>query len=785
MMLAGALALAAAASGPNVLFVTIDTLRADRVGVYGHATAHTATLDRLAREGVLLEDAVVQVPQTRPSHASIFTGLLPYEHGIRDNYSHPLAAGTPTMASLLRAAGWDTAGFVGAYPVSRPSGLDRGFSVFDDPFSSSDATTREARTERRADEVVDHALAWLRKPRAKPFFAWVHLFDPHAPYDAPPPWGERFAKSPYDGEVAYADAELGRLVAWLEGAGLRSRTLVVVTSDHGESLGEHGEDEHMFFVYDSTLHVPLVFSWPGHLPAGARASGQFRSVDLLPTLLELVGVPAPPTSGVSRASVLRAGGRIAENESYAETLYSQIHFGYAPLRALRGDGWKYIDAPRPELYHLAEDPGETRNLIDERTSVAAAMRKALRAYDRGASSPPELPEVDPAAAEQLAALGYVDGGAVPAGAGSGVDPKDRIAELQAYQRGMRRGIDLYRKGDFAEAARVLAQLARRPSPSFNVEFYLGRSLLAERRFEESIPHLRRATEMAPSRGSASGLAAAPVYAPLVEAYAGAGQMGPAMKTLEEALGAAPGNAELLRIRGTLLRRQGDLAGARAALEKARGVDASEPRLHVELSNVYRNQGELARARDEAGEALRLDPESPDAHVANGLALGALGREDEAGRAFGEALRLAPDHPDALFYLGSVELRAGHAREALPLLERLVEKTPDYPRGRETLALARALAAPPPPGSVRLRLLRTPSRAKAEALARRLAAGESFASLAEAESVDASAPRGGDLGILRVADLAEPLRTAASALAPGEVSPVIGTGDGYVLLEREE
>jgi choline-sulfatase len=785
MMLAGALALVAAAGAPNVVLVTIDTLRADRVGVYGHAAAHTPTLDRLAGEGVLLEDAVVQVPQTRPSHASIFTGLLPYEHGIRDNYSHALAAGTPTMASLLRAAGWATAGFVGAYPVSRPSGLDRGFSVFDDPFSSLDVTTREAPTERRAGEVVDHALAWLRKPRGKPFFAWVHLYDPHAPYEAPPPWGERFAKSPYDGEVAYADAELGRLVAWLDGAGLRSRTLVVVTSDHGEGLGEHGEDEHMFFVYDSTLHVPLVLSWPGRLPPGIRVGGQFRSVDLLPTLLELLGVPAPPTSGVSRAAVLRSGGRIPRSESYAETLYSQLHFGYAPLRALRGDGWKYIGAPHPELYHLADDPGETRNLIDERASVAAAMRKALRACDRGASSPPELPEVDPAVAERLAALGYVDGEAVPAGAGSGIDPKDRIAELQAYQRDTRRGIDLYRRRSFAEAARVLDRLARGPIPSFNVEFYLGRSLLEERRFAEAIPHLRRAVEMAPSRRSLSGLAAAPVYARLVEAYAGAGQMGTAMKTLDEALEASPANAELLRARGTLLLRQGDLAGARAALEKARGVDASEPRLHVELSNVYRNLGDLARARDEAREALRLDPDSPDAHVAHGLVLGALGREPEAGRAFREALRRAPDHPDALFYLGSVELRAGHAKEALPLLERLVEKAPDYPGARDTLALARKLGAPPPPGSVHLRLLRTLSRAKAEALARRLAAGEPFASLAEAESVDASAPRGGDLGTLRVADLAEPLRSAALALAPGEVSPVIETADGYVLLEREE
>lgn len=784
-MLTGSLLLAAAAAAPNVVLVTIDTLRADRVGAYGHATAHTPTLDRLAREGVLLEDAVVQVPQTRPSHASIFTGLLPYEHGIRDNYSHPLAAGTPTMASLLRAAGWDTAGFVGAYPVSRPSGLDRGFAVFDDPFTAEDAAHRETRTERHAGEVVDRALDWLRKPRPGPFFAWVHLFDVHAPYEAPPPWKERFAKSPYDGEVAYADAEVGRLIAWLDGAGLRPRTLVVVTSDHGEGLGAHGEDEHMFFVYDSTLHVPLVLSWPGHLPAGARVSGQFRSVDLLPTVLELVGVPAPPTSGASRAPLLRPGGRIRESESYAETLYSQLHFGYAPLRALRSNGWKYVDAPRPELYHLADDPGETRNRIDERTSLAAEMRRRLLTYDRAFGVAPELPELDADAAEQLAALGYVEAGGDPGSVPSGADPKDKIAELQVFQRDVRRGISRYRKRDLDGAIEVLTRVARTTTTSFNVNYYLGRSLVERRRFEEAVPYLEKATEMAPNRQALAGLGVAPIYAYLAEALGALGRTREAAETLAAGLKAAPDSPDLLRARGGLLQRQGDLAGARAALEEARKKGPGDPRLHVELASLYRRLGELEPARRAAEEAVRLDPASPDAHVARGLALGAAGREGEAGDAFREALRLSPEHPDALFYLGSVELRAGRPRTALPLLETLARKAPLYPRGQETLALARERAAPPPPGSVHLSLLRAPSRPKAESLARRLAAGEPFAALARAESVDASAPRGGDLGTVKVGDLAEPLRAATAALAPGEVSPVLETPEGYVLLKREE
>ena len=267
--------------------------------------------------------------------------------------------------------------------------------------------------------------------------------------------------------------------------------------------------------------------------------------------------------------------------------------------------------------------------------------------------------------------------------------------MQAYTRGMREGIRLYRERDLDGAIRLLRRLSETQAPSFNVQYYLGRSLLDERRFAEAIPHLRKAAEMAPTRRTLSGLAAAPIYAYLVEAYAGAGQTKAAMETLEQALKVAPANAELLRAKGGLLLQQGNLPEARAALEKARSIDPAEPRLHAELSNVYRNLGDLTRALDEAREALRRDPKSPEAHLASGLALGALGREPEAGAAFRAALRLAPFYPDALFYLGSVELRAGRPAEALPILEKLAAKAPDYPQGRETLALARRLAAPPP------------------------------------------------------------------------------------------
>jgi choline-sulfatase len=673
------------AAKPNLLLVTIDTLRADHVGAYGYKAGATPVMDRLAREGVRMADAVVHVPQTRPSHVSLFTGRLPYEHGLRDNYSAPLARGTPTLASVLRAQGYDTGGFIGAYPVSRASGLDQGFATFDDPFGAFEATTtREGRVERPAREVVDRALAWLDAPRTAPFFAWVHLFDPHAPY--PAPFRTRFAARPYDGEVAYADAQLGRLVAWLDRGGLRGRTLVVVTSDHGESLGEHGEDEHMLFVYDATLRVPLLMSWPGRLPAAGLVSGQFRGVDLMATLLELLGVPSPATSGASRASQALAGGRLPDNECYAESLYGSLHFGWAPLRALRAEGWKYVDAPRAELYRVTEDPRELTNLLDTRGSVAAAIKVRLATYDHGGTPSAAAGGVDPSAAERLAALGYVGGSFFRGGTPSGADPKDKVRQFETYRREMVRGLALYRARDLDGAIRVLQALRQGAEVSFNVEYYLGRSLLEKGRAAEAVAPLQRAVEAAPTAG--------PAQVSLVEALMAAGRAAEARPVLDRALAAAPANAELLILRGRQLLAADDAAGARTALEKARELAPRDPIARALLSSAYRNQGQAGAALKEAQEAVRLDAGVADAQVALGLALGALGREAEAAAPLREAVRLQPRNADALFYLGAIELRAGRPAAAVPLLERLVGFAPGYPGARPALDAARqALSRP--------------------------------------------------------------------------------------------
>ena len=362
-----------------------------------------------------------------------------------------------------------------------------------------------------------------------------------------------------------------------------------MTSDHGEGLGDHGEDEHLLFVYDSTLHVPLLLRFPGKLPAGARVRGQFRSVDLMPTILDLLARPAVPGSGASRAAQIAGGGAIPANESYAESLYGSLHFGWAPLRALRAEGWKYIDAPRPELYRVADDTREAQNRMADRAPVASAMRQRLTALDGGVPKPPAA-AVDSGAAERLAALGYVGGGFFQ-GPPSGADPKDRLQEFQGHRREFQEALRLYRRRDLDGAIRILTRLAEPKKEngqvverrSFNVEYYLGRSLLEKRRFADAAVHLGRASALAPE--------SVPAHVFLAQAQAASGKPADALATLERALARTPDNAELLQARGGLLLRGSRLDEARAALERARKLDPDNLLARVDLATVYRSQGD--------------------------------------------------------------------------------------------------------------------------------------------------------------------------------------------------
>ncbi len=413
-----------------MLLVTVDTLRADRLGSYGYRLAQTPVLDRLARDSVRFDDATVQVPLTFPSHVAILSGSYPSRFDIRVNGLTPLPASVATVATRFKAAGYRTAAFVASAVLDPTYGLNRGFDLYDADFRrQANANVALAELQRPAGDVIASVLRWLDGGPPRPWFAWVHLFDPHYPYEPPAEYLKLAGGRPYDGEVAYTDASLGRLFERLDLAS----TIVVVTADHGESLGEHGEDDHGFFLYDATLKVPLLVRAPGVAP---RVVGeQVRSIDIAPTIAALAGLaPQSGLDGESLVPLLRGQARSEVPPSYAETWYTRVHFGWSELRSVRVGEWKYVWAPKPEVYDLRVDRAELKNALAQQANVAGRLdaelsRLAARIQPSSSRSQPAAqPQPDPEAVRRLQALGYIGTFAPATAGGSAVNPKDHLAE---------------------------------------------------------------------------------------------------------------------------------------------------------------------------------------------------------------------------------------------------------------------------------------------------------------------------------------------------------------------
>jgi choline-sulfatase len=546
-------------SPPSVLLVTIDTLRADRVGAYGDAEARTPHIDAFAREGMLFEQATSPVPLTLPAHATMLTGLLPPQHGVRANGSYALGPAPGTLAEALEKRGLATAAFVGAFPVGGRFGLHRGFGVYDDAFERAPGLHFDF-AERRADRVVDAASSWLGKT-AGPVFLWVHLYDPHAPYD--PPEGFR-GGDPYRGEVAFADAMMGRLLAaWAARSG---PSYVAITSDHGEAFGEHGEESHGLFIYDTTLRVPLMLRGPG-LPAGLRVRSRVSLLDLAATLVDLAGAHALP--GASLRRFARDPGDDAQaGRFYAETLAPRLDFGWSDLRSWQEGRFKYIRAPRPELYDLDADPEETRNLVESSPEVAAKLRQALDAGLQGLGDAESRRNPDPESAERLRALGYVQG---PGGRGSGADPKDRLEVARLIARAA---------GPFSgprELILAYEQIAERDPENPLVNFRLADALLRAGRTRESIGLFRKVV--------AAGPRSADPYVGLATALAQLDRLGEAKAALEKALEVDAASGQVHYNLGELARLRGDATEARAHYEAARADPATRQRAEARLESL--------------------------------------------------------------------------------------------------------------------------------------------------------------------------------------------------------
>lgn len=668
----------------HVVLVTIDTLRADRLGCYGSKDVATPRLDGIAAEGALAEEVSAHVPLTRPSHVSILTGLLPPEHGIRDNVSPAVVPEVPLLAELFRKRGFATAAFVSSVVLSSQSGLDRGFDVYADRFEGASGDAQFLNTvQKKGADTIAEAVAWLESQRNRRVFLWLHLYEPHDPYEPPEPYATRYADRPYDGEVAWTDELVGRFDDRLAALGLRDRAALVVTSDHGEGLGEHGEHLHGFFAYQTTLRVPLLVRAPGIRP-GTRLRSTVRLVDLFPTMLELAGLPAPGEAAVSGRSVvgaLRGGPALAEPVTYAETLVPLLHFGWSDLRVVREGRWKYIQAPRPELYDLDSDPGERRDLASAQGARVDAMRKALArmlerertAETRAAGSgvaPYEL-------IEKLGALGYVGAGGPAETATPGADPKDRIEEFRLVNSLIREALLAFHSGDHTASVAKLRRVLASGVQSFEVHYYLARALFALGRHAEAAPHFEEAARRAPAHAAAWEGAA--------ECRLRAGDVDGALGRLRAGQAAAPADAGLRAREAQILRDLRRWDEARRAYEAALPLAPGNGRLRVQLGELLRDMGHIDPAIRSLREAVELEPGVGSYWNALGMTLGGAGQLAESEKAFREAWRLDGGNHRYAYNLGLALLRQGRPVEARPYFEQALALKPRFTPARQRLA----------------------------------------------------------------------------------------------------
>jgi choline-sulfatase len=613
------------ADGWNLLLVTLDTVRADRLGAYGRAGAETPNLDALAAAGLRFDQAQAAVPLTLPSHATMLSGLLPPRHGLRDNGLGSLPADVPLLSAHLSAAGYRTGAFVGAFVLDHRYGLARGFDRYDDEVRRDPAGGGEG--ERPGGEVVDRALGWLAEPAAgKPFFAWVHLYDAHAPYEPPEPFRSRHAGDPYAGEIAAVDAQVGRLLRFLREHGHDRRTVIVVAADHGESLGEHGELTHGLLLYQATLRVPWLLAAPGLLAPRAVAE-PVSLADLGPTVAGLLGRPLPgPLDGRDLGGVLLAGGQPAAADLYAESRYA-LRFGWSPLAALRRGPLKYVEAPRSELYDLAADPAEARDLRGSRRRDANELREALAALAREERQAPAAP-ADAESRALIESLGYVAPAGAPA-AGSGRDPKDAVPLFHAFEQAHAAQL----AGRLADAERLLAPLLAKDlgNPVFRGAY--GRVLRDQGRLAEAVPVYRQAAALAPRDPQ--------VWYELATALQQAGESAEARRALEHALRNDPGRPEAHNALGVALASEGRLREAREAFVRATAADPRDARAWNNLGNTERDLGDAAAAERAYRRAVELDPRYPDPLNGLGVLLVAAQRPAEGLPWLDRALALAP------------------------------------------------------------------------------------------------------------------------------------------------
>ncbi len=671
----------------NVVLVTIDTLRADRLSCYGSDSVSTPAIDRLATEGVRFSNAASTVPFTLPAHSSIMTGTYPPFHGVRENVGYALDTSLPTLAERLADGGWSTAGFVSAFVLDSRWGIARGFETYYDDFElEGDEKRNLSSVQRDGRETLAEALRWLDAGERPPFFLWLHLFEPHDPYTPPEPFASRHPGRPYDGEVEYADSIVGELRAALEARDLFDSTLFILTADHGEGLGQHGEGFHGFFVYDSTVRVPLIVRLPGGAHGNRVVRDVVSHVDLLPTILEATGLSA--SEHVQGRSLF---GRLMDVENpeagtampgavYTESLYPLLHYGWAPLRTLRTARYKFIDAPKPELYDLTEDPGEQQSIFSRERDLSRdlgrrldELRARIERSDDNQRSGGAVPELDPATLEQLRALGYVGGFSGAAEDDDGrerADPKDRI---RLHQMVMAAQSQLG-AGELDRAELLLRQALEDDPSIVDAHQMLGAIEMRRGLPERAVDFFKAALEVRKDHPAALfGLA---------DAYRELGRLEDALVGYDRILATDPGdNGALLAGANVLV----DLGRMDEAVDRLAAEPDAGPMVLGRLGELLALLGRIPEATGTLVEAVERGDDLAQPRFNLAVLYEKAGREDEAIELYEEAIEIAPRHYQAQFNLGRILGLRGDLDRQQELYEAAIESEPDFVKGYYFLA----------------------------------------------------------------------------------------------------
>jgi len=656
----------------NVLVITVDTIRADHIGAYGYTDVETPAMDALAREGILFTRAYSTTPLTLPAHTSIFSGTYPLYHGVRDNGGYVVPDELTTMAEVFGEQGYDTAAFIAAYVLDSRWGLDQGFDTYFDDFEFGDQPfISMGAVQRPANEVVDETIAWLDEDRQDPFFLWVHLYDPHAPYDPPEPYMSRYSGARYDGEIAFTDSQIDRLLAALESRGIRDETFIALAGDHGESLGDHGEVQHGFFVYEGATHVPLIFWAPFEEVGGIERSEVVSLVDVMPTVLEMCGLEIPDhVQGISLVPFFRPGFAAEPRYVYSETFYPRLHYGWSELTSIQDERFKLIMSPEPELYDLQEDPGEMINLVEERRAILGQLQddaEGLIARLSEDESRADFMDVDEETLKKLASLGYIGSFQISSDAPAEAlpSPRDKIG---IYNKTIdaRHAMQFER---YEEAERLFSEILAEDPGVLTAYRSLAQLYSLQERFEEAITLYRAAIPLMPDDPLG--------YVHLAEAQIELGDLAAAEATVLGALELVEPHPQIFFLLGDISRRQQDYPRAIQYFGEVLSLDPESSGAYAGLGAVYFHIERYDAAEENARRALVINDKIQGAHFTVARVLEEKGDVGGAVREYQEELEVNPGHAGALFNLAMIHRGAGHPAEEESLLRQVLELDPEH------------------------------------------------------------------------------------------------------------